>query len=467
MATIPLREPSARSGSNSSEAQTLRAAQKLREPRRRRRELTTFRDGTMIAPRGQVAMTTHAASLDPSGARNTQSLDAIIARVKRGRHRRWLIVGLLTGLLLAAAVALWISLRPKPTLLSARFRAASVTRGDVVRDVQATGRLEAVTTVQVGSEISGRIASVEVDYNDHVTAGQVLARFDRAALAAQRAQTLATLAAARATVEQAKTDRERSARDKDRALKLFAGGVMNQIDRDTAVATARLMEQRVTAAEAQVLAQKATADAAKTTLDRTVIRAPIDGVVITRKVDPGQTVASMLQTPVLFTVAADLSKMRVIAAVDEADTGEVAVGQRATFTVNAYPNRTFEGIVREVRNSPEIVQEVVTYGAEVEVDNGDLALKPGMTASVHIIIASSHDTLRVPASAFQFTPPGESSHGVSGVWTLAGGALRHVPVQAGVSDGELTSVPLEALPVGTQVVYELNAEGRKAYGIAR
>jgi len=206
---------------------------------------------------------------------------------------------------------------------------------------------------------------------------------------------------------------------------------------------------------------------AKTNLDHTVIRAPIDGVVITRNVDPGQTVASMLQTPVLFTVAADLRKMHVIANVDEADTGEVATGQRATFTVNAYPNRTFDGVVTEVRNSPQVVQEVVTYGAEVEVDNGDLTLKPGMTASVRIITALSKDVQRVPVAAFQFTPPGEKPHGESGIWTLSSGALRYVSVKAGVSDGELTSLEQGAIAVGTQVVYELSAEGRKAYGITR
>jgi HlyD family secretion protein len=410
-------------------------------------------------------MATQAAPVVGPGLAPPQSLVEIIERVKRGKRRRWLLGGLLTGLLLAAAVVLWASLRPKPTPLAARFRAAGVSRGDVVREVQATGRLEALTTVQIGSEISGRIASVEVDYNDHVTAGQVLARFDRAALAAQETQMLATLAASRATVEQAKTDRERSSSEKERAVRLFAAGVMNQTDRDAAVATARLMVQRVTAAEAQVAAQQAAAALAKTNLDRTVIRAPIDGVVITRNVDPGQTVASMLQTPVLFTVAADLRKMHVIAAVDEADTGEVAVGQRATFTVNAYPNRNFEGLVTEVRNSPEVVQEVVTYGTEVEVDNSDLDLKPGMTASVHIITASSHDSLRVPAAAFQFSPPGASPSGAGGVWTLSGSDLRHVALEAGVSDGELTSVPLGALPVGTQVIYELTVEGRKAYGI--
>ena len=175
----------------------------------------------------------------------------------------------------------------------------------------------------------------------------------------------------------------------------------------------------------------------------------------------------MLQTPVLFTVAADLRKMHVIAAVDEADTGEVAVGQRATFTVNAYPNRSFAGVVTEVRNSPQVVQDVVTYGTEVEVDNGDLTLKPGMTASVRIITASSKDCLRVPAAAFHFTPPDHRPHADSGVWLLVGDELQRVPISPGVSDDELTSVPLGALPVGGKVVYELSAEGRKAYGIIR
>jgi HlyD family secretion protein len=414
-----------------------------------------------------LAMATDALPMVTPAVQNPQSLVQIIERVKRGQRRRWVILGLLTALVLVGGTALWASLRPTPTPLALRFRAAAVSRGDVVREVQATGRLEAVTTVQVGSEISGRIASVEVDYNDRVTSGQILAHFDRAALAAQRAQISATLAAARATLEQAKTDREHSGREAARAAQMFASGVISQSGRDDAVATARLMEQRVAAAGAQVAAQRANYELATANLDHTVIRAPIDGVIITRNVDPGQTVASMLQTPVLFTVAADLRKMHVIAAVDEADTGEVALGQRATFTVNAYPNRTFEGLVTEVRNSPQVVQEVVTYGTEVEVDNGDLALKPGMTASVRIITASSKDSLRVPAGAFQFTPPGDTARANTGVWTLSGSALRHVALKPGVSDGELTSAPLGELPVGTLVVYELTAEGRKAYGITR
>jgi len=415
-----------------------------------------------------MAMATTAPAVgSTAGTGSQQSLSSIIERVNHGKRKRRLSLALLAVVLLLAAAGAWRATRPKPAPLAIRFRTAAAERGAVVREVNATGHIEAITTVQVGAEVSGRIASVDVDYNDRVKAGQILARFDRAALEATRAQILATLAAARATVEQAKTDRERAARDKERADKLFAANVLNQGEHDVAVANAHLTEQRVTAAEAQVMAQQAAASLATTNLGHTLILAPIDGVIITRNVDPGQTVASMLQTPVLFTVAADLRKMRVIAAVDEADTGEVAVGQRVTFTVTAYPNRTFDGLVTEVRNSPQIVQEVVTYGTVVEVDNADLALKPGMTASVHIVTAEAKDVVRVPAAAFQFTPPGEGSHAEAGVWILSNGTLRRLAALAGVSDGEHTAVSASNVAPGATVIYELTAEGRKAYGINR
>ncbi|HTM44748.1 MAG TPA: efflux RND transporter periplasmic adaptor subunit [Polyangiaceae bacterium] len=403
-----------------------------------------------------------AASIAPK----RQSLNDLIEREKRRkRHRKLLLWGLLV-LIPVAGIAVWQVARPKPVPLAARFRAGAVSRGDIVREVSATGHLEAITTVQVGAEISGRIASVEVDYNDHVTAGQVLASFDRAALSAQQAQMVAALAAARAAVEQSKTDRDHAATQKARADQLFASNLVSQSDRDNASAAARLAAQRVSAAEAQLAAQQASFSLAKTNLEHTIIRSPIDGVVITRNVDPGQTVASMLQTPVLFTVAADLRKMRVIASVDEADIGELAEKQMATFTVNAYPNRTFEGIVTEVRNSPQTVQDVVVYGTEVDVENTDLALKPGMTASVRIRTAMAKDVSRVPAAAFQFTPPGEKPSKESGLWLLSAGALKWVRTEPGTSDGELTAVPSGAVSVGASVIYELTPEGRKAYGIA-
>ncbi len=395
-----------------------------------------------------------------------QSLATLIEGENRRKRRRRVVLLSLLALIPLLSVAGWRVVRPKPVAMAARFRSAAVSRGDILREVSATGHLEAITTVQVGAEISGRISNVEVDYNDRVTAGQVLARFDRAALSAQQAEIRATLAAARSALEQAKTDRDHAATQKARAEQLFASNLVSESERDNASNAARLATQRVAAAEAQLAAQQAAASLAKTNLDHTIIRSPIDGVVITRNVDPGQTVASMLQTPVLFTVAADLRRMHVIAAVDEADIGEVALKQTATFTVNAYPNRTFEGLVTEVRNSPQTVQDVVVYGTEVEVDNADLALKPGMTASVRIRTAVARDVLRVPAAAFQFAPPAEKANDGLGVWLLSAGALKRVQIRAGTSDGELTAVPNGLLAVGDAVLFELTPDGRKAYGIA-
>jgi HlyD family secretion protein len=393
-------------------------------------------------------------------------LSEIIAREKTRKQKRSLFAWLALAALPILAGLLWSALRPRPVPLTAQFRSQPVTQGDVLREVRATGHVEAVTTVQVGAEISGRIATVEVDFNDRVKQGQVLARFDRAALVAQLAQTEATLAAARAALEQARTDRERTARDLTRVERLHEQKVITDADHDNAMSAARLAGQRVSAAEAQVAAQQALFAVAKTSLDHAVIRAPIDGIVITRNVDPGQTVASMLQTPVLFTVAADLRKMRVIAAVDEADIGEVVVEQKATFTVNAYPDRVFEGVVTEVRSSPVVVQDVVTYGTIIEVDNLDLALKPGMTASARVRTAQAKNVLRVPNAALRFAPPGEKNGERPGVWIVDGAALRRLDVRTGISDGELTAVEPGAVEAGARVLVELTPEGRKAHGLA-
>jgi HlyD family secretion protein len=396
-----------------------------------------------------------------------KKLSALIEREqRRKRVRTRVLASAVPALALLVALG-WLLLRPKPVPIAARFRAQVVDRGDIVREVRATGRLDALTTVEVGAEISGRIASVEVDYNDRVRAGQVLARFDRAALEAQLAQIGAAHAAARATLEQAKTDRDRTAREGRRTEALFAARGVSEAERDIARATARLAQQRVSAAEAELLAQRAAYRLARTNLEHTIIYAPIDGVVITRAVDSGQTVAAMLQAPVLFTVAADLRKMHVIAAVDEADIGEVTEGQQAEFTVNAYPNRRFAGSVTKVRNSPEIVQDVVTYGTEVEVENVDLALKPGMTASVRIRTASAKNVVRVPAVALAFTPPDEEQRPAPAVWRLVGDALQRVPVTPGISDGELTQVATGSLEVGARVLIELTPEGRSAYGLGQ
>jgi HlyD family secretion protein len=394
-----------------------------------------------------------------------RSLSEMVEAEARHRRRRRLTWSMLAAGAVLSIPALWLAVRPRPVPFVARFRTEAASRGDVLREVHATGHVEAVTTVEVGAEISGRITEVDVDYNAAVKEGQVLARFDTEALLAELKQSLANLTAARAALEQSKTDRERTARDWSRARQLRRGLAITDADYDNAASAARLAEQKVAAADANLAAQQAAYNVARTNLDHSVIHAPIDGIVITRNVDPGQTVASVFQTPVLFTVAADLRKMRVIAAVDEADIGEVAVGQKASFTVNAYPDRVFEGVVTEVRNSPVVVQDVVTYGAVIEVANVDLALKPGMTASAHIRTATAKDALRVSAAALRFNPPGERKPNRPGVWLIAGGALRRVEVAPGVSDGELTAIAPGSVEAGQALIVDLTPQGKKAYGL--
>ncbi len=394
-----------------------------------------------------------------------RSLPDLVDREKRRRRRRrtaLLVTALAVPAVIAAVVVL---LRPKPVPMAERFRVQAVTRGDVTRVVRATGHVEAITSVSVGAEISGRVATVAADFNDRVKAGDVLARFDQAALDAQRVQIEAQVAAARAVLAQSRVDLEQAQRNRARSDALFAKSAQTEAEHETAKSAESLAQARVAAAQAQLAAQEASRALARTNLEHSVVRSPIDGIVITRNIDPGQTVASMLQTPVLFVVAANLSRMRVVTAVDEADIGEVREGQAATFTVNAYPDRAFHGTVTEVRNSPAVVQDVVTYGAVVEVENEGLLLKPGMTASVKIRTAQSEGVDRVPIAALGFAPPQAERGEAPAVWVLEGGAPKRVVVETGVSDGELTEV--RGVAPGSQVLVELTPAGKKAYGLER
>ncbi|MGE5047526.1 MAG: efflux RND transporter periplasmic adaptor subunit, partial [Deltaproteobacteria bacterium] len=316
-----------------------------------------------------------------------------------------------------------------------------------------------------GAEVSGRLASVDADFNDHVRAGQVLARFDPALLRAQLLQAEGLLRAAEAAVRQAAADADHAVRVAARSEILHGQALVSDADFEDALVASRLADQRLHAAEAQRAAQQAAVRLARTNLVHGEIRSPIDGIVVTRNVDPGQTVASAFQTPVLFTVAADLRAMRAIAAVDEADIGEIQKGQKASFTVNAWPERTFSGVVSEVRNSPVVVQDVVTYQVVIGVANPDLLLKPGMTAAVRIRTAEARAALRVPNAALHFTPPGEAQAKAKGVWVLEGGKLQRREVTPGVSDGEQTAVSGK-VPDGP-VLVELTPEGRKAYAGGR
>ncbi len=293
-----------------------------------------------------------------------------------------------------------------------------ITRGDIVDTVGASGTLQAVTTVQVGSQVSGNIQYLGADFNSIVKKGQVIARLDPSLFDAQLQQARANLAQTRANLVKSQSDLERSKvqltdtqQRYARAKELAARQLLPQSDLDAAKiavdsAQASLQSQQATVVQAQagVTQSQASVNQNQVNLGHTVIAAPIDGIVTQRSVDVGQTVAASMQAPTLFVIAADLTKMQVNANIDEADVGRIRPGQHVTFRVDAYPTETFEGTVSQIRLQPVVVQNVTTYGTVIGVPNTQLKLKPGMTANVKVEIAKRIDTLRVPNVALRFRP---------------------------------------------------------------
>src|ERR1051325_9690527 len=278
---------------------------------------------------------------------------------------------------------------------AATYQTASVTRGPITQAVTATGTLNPVVNVQVGSQVSGNISKLFVDFNSQVKAGQVVAQIDPALFQATVTQAEGDLASAQAALELATINAKRT-------QDLFARKTSAQADVDQAMAA---LHQ----AEGNVKIKQGALDKAKADLEHSTITSPIDGIVISRNVDVGQTVAASLQAPVIFQIANDLSKMQIDANVAEADVGAVAVDQDVEFTVDAFPTRTFPGKVVQVRNAPITVQNVVTYDTVIGVSNPDQKLKPGMTANVSIVAAHRDDTLKIPNSALRFRPPDVAS----------------------------------------------------------
>jgi HlyD family secretion protein len=271
-----------------------------------------------------------------------------------------------------------------------KFRTAKVERGDIILRVSATGTLNALTTVQVGTQVSGIIAELYADYNSVVRKGDIIAKLDDTFLKAQVAEAEANLYKAKVTLKEAE-------RNYNRAKELFSQGFLSEAELNQA-------EANYESAKATVKQMEATLERAKTNLQYATIRAPIDGIVISRNVDRGQTVAASLQAPTLFTIAQDLKQMRLEASIDEADIGKIKENQIATFTVDAFPEERFMGRVSQIRLEPITVQNVVTYTVIIDVPNPELKLKPGMTANVSILIDRRHNVLRIPASALQFRP---------------------------------------------------------------
>jgi len=339
------------------------------------------------------------------------------------------------------------------------YQIAIVTRGPITQAVTATGTLNPVVNVQVGSQVSGNIAKLFADFNSQVKAGQVVAQIDPALFQATVTQAEGDLASTQAALELAKVNAKRT-------QELFARKTSSQADLDQAMAN---LHQ----AEANVKIKQGALDKAKADLEHCTITSPIDGVVISRNVDVGQTVAASLQAPVIFQIGNDLTKMQIDANVAEADVGVLEVGQDVDFTVDAFPMRTFHGKVVQVRNAPITVQNVVTYDTVIGVSNPDLKLKPGMTANVSIVVAHKDDVLQLKNAALRYRPaeatPGEirsrspapgGFRGSAGrerrtseraVYVLSSGEPKPVQIKTGISDGVLTEV-IEGLNEGDRVV---------------
>ena len=343
----------------------------------------------------------------------------------------------------------------------AEYQTATVTRGAITQAVTATGTLNPVVNVQVGSQISGNIQKLFVDFNSPVKAGQVVAQIDPAVFQASVTQAEGDVANARAALELARVTAKRTE-------ELVAKQNSAQSELDQAVAALHQAEAMVTIKEGAL--QKARVD-----LDHCTITSPIDGIVISRSVDVGQTVAASLSAPVVFTIANDLAKMQIDANVAEADIGTVEAGQKVDFTVDAFPKRTFHGEVVQVRNAPITVQNVVTYDTVIGVNNSDLKLKPGMTANVSIVGAQRDDTLKVSNAALRFRPPdvtpppaalgrrgkpGEHSTERT-VYALRGSKPSPVQVKTGISDGISTEV-LDGLREGDRVVTAMTGKAASA-----
>jgi HlyD family secretion protein len=304
------------------------------------------------------------------------------------------------------------------------YQTAQVVRGNVVSKVSTSGSLQAVVTVDVGSQVSGRIQELYADFNSPVKKGELIAKIDPALFDAAVVQAQANVQAAKANVTRLTVTAEDAERQAKRAEDVYGQRLISETERDNAVATARAARASVEQANGQLAQARAQLEQARTNLKYTDILSPTDGVVISRAVNKGQTVAASLQAPVIFTIAQDLRAMEVHTNVAESDIGRLKKDMRVTFTVDAYPGEPFRGSIRDIRNAPQIVQNVVTYDAVIDVANPDLKLKPGMTATVSVVTDRRRDVLSVPNSALRFRPEGVPPGGAAAAGAPATGGQR-------------------------------------------
>ncbi|MBX3372127.1 MAG: efflux RND transporter periplasmic adaptor subunit, partial [Nitrospira sp.] len=360
---------------------------------------------------------------------------ASISQQTLPRHRRRapIVIGMV-GVLTLLAAALWHWWSNDP--VNGHYKTVTIDRGPITALVTATGAVNPVISVQVGSQVSGKIAKLYADFNSVVREGQVLASIDQKPYQAKVSQAKAALKSAQAGLAKARNMLVQKTLELNRMAALRKEQFVAQADLDLARTNARDAEAQVDVADAQVDQAKATLASAELDLGYTTIFSPVNGTVVSRNVEEGQTVVASFQTPTLFVLAQDLTHMQVIANVSESDIGGVTEGKSADFRVDAYPRESFHGIVTQVRNAPVSIQNVVTYDVIISVDNPDLKLKPGMTANITIVTARNEDALRAPNAALRFRMPGVAvDRKTPQLWVLdASGHVRSVPVSLGIAD---------------------------------
>ncbi len=379
-------------------------------------------------------------------------------------------IAIIIVIIIAIAITVFFLFKGKGN--EPQFRTDKVVKGDIEMSVTATGTVNPVTTVLVGTQVSGTIKNIYVDFNSPVKKGQLISQIDPALFEAQVNQARANLFSAKANLEKADATMVDAKRTMDRNKELFSKNLVARSDLDTAETNYETAKASVSAAKSQVAQTEAALSLAETNLFYTKIVSPVDGIVVSRNVDVGQTVAASFQTPTLFSIAQDLTKMQIDTNVAEADIGKVKVGQDVEFTVDAYSDITFKGKVWQVRNAPITVQNVVTYDVVIQVGNPEFKLKPGMTANVSIIISIKKDVLKIPNAALRFKvtdkskPAEKSKTGAQqkgpGVWILEQGKPKRIPVSLGISDGNYTELVSGEIKDGQELIVESLTKAKTA-----
>jgi HlyD family secretion protein len=379
--------------------------------------------------------------------------------VKSSWNLRRIGVPLVVAVAIALAAA-WFWKSHGAAAADSGYRTAPVERGDIRVVISATGTLSAISTVDVGSQISGLVTEVLADFNDHVSEGQVLARIDPSTYEAQINQGSAAVASARANLASAQATLRNAETDYTRKAELAQQQLVARSDADLAHTARDQARAQVNAAQAQINQQSASTQTSRLNLQRTVIRSPVDGVVLTRTVEPGQTVAASLQAPVLFQIAENLSQMQIVLAIDEADIGQVKAGQAVTFNVDAFPDRQYRGVVQQVRLSATNTSNVITYPVVVSVDNHDQSLLPGMTANADIEVSHRDNVLRVPNAALRYKPDDDAD-------AATAGAPAGVARGGGMADALVGTAQGLQLDATQQAAFDAAAQALRASAAAR